>query len=153
MAGTGVSRTRTRTRKQVHPWRVVIVVGGLALVVSLLLFLGYNSDTSDQGKQAVNSDVDQVAPAPGSLARPQDDIEVHLRSGFTGVLVLNGKRLPEDQLDIVPATSTIRFQPAEGREVSRLPAGRNDVAVLYWGQTQPEPAKPKSFGWSFQVGA
>ena len=150
-SGTGVARPRAR--KQIHPWRVVIVVGGLALVVSLFLVLGYNSDTSDQGKQAVNSDVNQVAPAPGSLARPQDDIEVRLRSGLTGVLVLNGKRLPEDQLVIDNATSTIRFQPAEGREVNRLPAGRNDVAVLYWGQTQPEPAKPKSFGWSFQVGA
>jgi hypothetical protein len=137
----------------VHPWRVVIVVGGIALVVSLALFLASNADTSDEGKQAVNSDVNQVAPAPGSLAKPQDDIEVHLRSGLTGVLVLNGKRLPEDQLVIAPETSTIRFQPAEGREVSRLAAGRNDVAVLYWSQREAEPPKPLSYGWSFQVGA
>jgi hypothetical protein len=151
-SGTGV--TRTRARKRVHPWRVVIVVGGLALVVSLFLVLGYNSDTSDQGKQAVNSDVNQVAPAPGSLAKPQDDIEVHLRSGLTGVLVLNGKRLPEDQQLIDPATSTIRFQPGEGREVSRLPAGTNNAAVLYWDQRQGgEPPRPKSFGWSFRVAA
>jgi hypothetical protein len=151
-SGTGM--TRTRTRKQIHPWRVVIVVGGLALVVSLVLVLGYNSDTSDQGKQAVNSDVDQLAPAPGSLAKPQDDIEVHLRNGLTGVLVLNGKRLPEDQQLIDPATSTIRFQPGEGREVSRLPAGTNNVAVLYWDQRQGgEPPNPKSYGWSFRVAA
>ena len=151
-SGTGVARTRAR--KQIHPWRVVIVVGGLALVVSLVLVLGYNSDTSDQGKQAVNSDVDQLAPAPGSLAKPQDDIEVHLRNGLTGVLVLNGKRLPEDQQLIDPATSTIRFQPGEGREVSRLPAGTNNVTVLYWDQRQgAEPPNPKSYGWSFRVAA
>jgi len=131
----------------------VIVVGGLALVVSLFAFLGFNSDTSDQGRQALNSDVRQVRPAPGSIAAPQTDVEVRLQSGLTGVLVLNGKRLPEDQLVIDNSTSTIRFQPGEGKEVSRLPAGRNDLAVLYWGQTEPEPAKPKSFGWSFQVGA
>ena len=29
----------------------------------------------------------------------------------------------------------------------------NDAAVLYWSQTQAEPAKPKSFGWSFRVTA
>ncbi|HMF84489.1 MAG TPA: hypothetical protein VKI01_14555 [Acidimicrobiia bacterium] len=150
-SGTGVARSRVR--KQVHPWRVVIVVGGLALVASLLLVLGYNSDTSDQGRQELSADVRQVRPAPGSIATPQTDVEVRLRSGLTGVLVLNGKRLPEDQLVIDNATSTIRFQPGEGREVSRLPAGRNDLAVLYWGQTEPEPAKPKSFGWGFQVGA
>ena len=150
-SGTGVARTRAR--KQIHPWRVVIVVGGLALVVSLFLVLGYNSDTSDQGRQELSADVRQVRPAPGSIATPQTDVEVRLRSGLTGVLVLNGKRLPEDQLVIDDATSTIAFRPAPGKEVSRLPAGRNDLAVLYWGQTQPEPAKPKSFGWSFQVGA
>lgn len=150
-SGTGVARPRAR--KQVHPWRVVIVVGGLALVVSLFLVLGYNSDTSDQGHQALSSDVLQVRPSPGSIATPQTDVEVHLRSGLTGVLVLNGKRLPEDQLVIDNSTSTIRFQPGEGREITRLPAGRNDLGVLYWGQTEPEPAKPKSFGWSFRVGA
>jgi len=137
----------------VHPWRVVIVVGGIALVVSLAIFLGSNSDTTDQGRQEVSADVRQVRPAPGSIATPQTDVEVHLRSGLTGVLVLNGVRLPEDQLVIDNATSTISFRPAPGKEVSRLAAGRNDLAVLYWSQTEPEPAKPQSYGWSFQVGA
>jgi hypothetical protein len=137
----------------VHPWRVVIVVSGIALVVSLFIVLGYNSDTSDQGRQGVSADVRQVRPAPGSIAAPQADIEVSLRSGLTGVLVLNGTRLPEDQLVIDTATSTITFRPAEGKEVERLAAGRNDLAVLYWSQTEAEPPRPESFGWSFQVGA
>jgi hypothetical protein len=146
--------TATRRRPTgVHPWRVVIVVSGIALVVSLFIFLGYNSDTSDQGRQGLTRDVSQVRPAPGSIATPQADIEVRLRSGLTGVLVLNGTRLPEDQLVIDNATSTITFRPAEGREVSRLAAGRNDLAVLYWNQTGPEPPDPGSYGWSFQVGA
>jgi len=132
---------------------VVIVVGGLALVVSLVLVLGSNSDTSDQGKQNPNADIAQVRPAPGSIVNQLDDIEVHLRSGLTGVIVLNGKRIPEDQLVIDNATSTISFRPGEGKEISRLPAGANDAAVLYWSQTQPEPAKPRSFGWSFRASA
>ena len=132
---------------------MVIVVGGLALVVSLFAFLGFNSDTSDQGKQSLNADIAQVRPAPGSIANQLDDIEVRLRSGLTGVIVLNGKRIPEDQLVIDNATSTISFRPAEGKEISRLPAGANDAAVLYWSQTQPEPAKPKSFAWTFRASA
>ena len=146
-------RAPGRRRTSVHPWRVVIVVGGLALVVSLVLVLGYNSDTSDQGKQSLNADIAQVRPAPGSIVNQLDDIEVRLRSGLTGVIVLNGKRIPEDQLVIDNATSTISFRPGEGKEISRLPAGANDAAVLYWGQTQPEPAKPKSFGWTFRASA
>jgi hypothetical protein len=137
----------------VHPWRVVIVVGGLALVVSLVLVIGYNSDTSDQGKQNLNADIAQVRPAPGSIANQLDDIEVRLRSGLTGVIVLNGKRIPEDQLVIDNATGTISFRPGAGKDISRLPAGVNDAAVLYWSQTQPEPAKPKSYGWTFRATA
>ncbi len=136
-----------------HPWRVVIVVGGLALVVSLVLVIGYNSDTSDQGKQNLNADIAQVRPAPGSIANQLDDIEVRLRSGLTGVIVLNGKRIPEDQLVIDNATGTISFRPGAGKDISRLPAGVNDAAVLYWSQTQPEPAKPKSYGWTFRATA
>jgi hypothetical protein len=136
-----------------HPWRVVIVVGALALVVNLAIVLGMNSDTSDRGQQGINKDVAQIRPGRGSIVNPLDDVEVRLRSGLTGVLVLNGKRLPEDQLVVDNATSTITFRPAEGREVSRLAAGVNDVAVLYWKQTEPEPAKPQSFGWSFRVAA
>ena len=154
-SGTKIAggRASGRRRTSVHPWRVVIVVGGLALVVSLVLVLGSNSDTSDQGKQNPNADIAQVRPAPGSIVNQLDDIEVHLRSGLTGVIVLNGKRIPEDQLVIDNATSTISFRPGEGKEISRLPAGANDVAVLYWSQTQAEPAKPKSFGWTFRASA
>jgi hypothetical protein len=142
-----------RARLFRHPWRVVIVVAALALVVNLVIVLGMSSDTSDRGQQGINQDIVQIRPGRGSIVNPLDDIEVRLRSGLTGVLVLNGTRLPEDQLVIDDATSTITFRPAEGREVSRLAAGRNDLAVLYWNQTGPEPPDPGSYGWSFQVGA
>ena len=154
-SGTKLAGGRAPGRRgtSLHPWRVVIVVGGLALVVSLVLVLGYNSDTSDQGKQSLNADIAQVRPAPGSIANQLDDIEVRLRSGLTGVIVLNGKRIPEDQLLIDNATGTISFRPGPGKDISQLPAGANDAAVLYWSQTQPEPAKPKSFGWTFRASA
>jgi hypothetical protein len=113
----------------------------------------HHADTSDQGKQRLNADIAQVRPAPGSIANQLDGIEVRLRSGLTGVIVLNGKRIPEDQLLIDNATGTISFQPGDAKDVSRLPAGVNDAAVLYWRQTQAEPAKPKSFGWTFRASA
>jgi hypothetical protein len=74
-SGTKLAGGRApRRRTSIHPWRVVIVVGGLALVVSLVLALGYNSDTSDQGKQSLNADVAQVRPAPGSIVNRLDGI-------------------------------------------------------------------------------
>jgi hypothetical protein len=153
---TGTNLTGARPRRTPvfqHPWRIVIVVAGLALVVNLAIVLGMNSDTSDRGKQGVTADVEQIRPAAGSIVNPLDDIEVRLRPGLTGVLVLNGKRLPEDQLVIDNATSTITFRPGPGREVSTLAAGVNDITVLYWKQTEPEPATPDSYGWSFRAAA
>jgi hypothetical protein len=131
------------------------VVGALALVVNLVIVLGMSSDTSDQGKQAVNRDIEQVSPAPGSIVNPLDDVVVRLRGGLTGVLVINGKRLPEDQLTIDNATSTITFRPDAGKELETLPAGTNDAAVLFWKQTEPEPpaGERDSFRWSFRVAA
>ena len=154
-SGTKLAGGRASGRRgtNIHPWRVVIVVGGLALVVILVAILGSYADTSDQGKQNPNADIAQVRPAPGSIANRLDDIEVRLRSGLTGVIVLNGKRIPEDQLLIDNATGTISFRPGPGKDISQLPAGANDAAVLYWSQTQPEPAKPKSFGWTFRASA
>jgi hypothetical protein len=144
-----------RARLFRHPWRVVIVVAALALVVNLVIVLGMSSDTSDRGQQGINQDIVQIRPGRGSIVNPLDDIEVRLRSGLTGVLVLNGKRLPEDQQVIDNATSTITFRPGEGREVERLAPGTNDVAVLYWKQTEPEPPPGErgNFGWSFRVAA
>jgi hypothetical protein len=138
-----------------HPWRIVIVVGALALVVNLVIVLGMSSDTSDQGQQGVARDILQISPGRGSIVNPLDDIEVRLRRGLTGVLVLNGQRIPEDQLVIDDATSTITFRPGPDKELESLAAGTNEVAVLYWRQTEPEPppGERDSFSWSFRVGA
>jgi hypothetical protein len=147
----------TATRRQIfrHPWRVAIVVAGLLVVVNLVIFLGVSSDTSDQGQQGISKDVLRISPGRGSIVNPLDDVEVRLRSGLTGVLVLNGTRLPEDQLVIDTATSTITFRPGPGKEIDRLPAGANNLAVLYWRQTEaePPPGERGNFGWSFRVAA
>ena len=153
---TGTAGTRpARTPLFRHPWRVLIVVAALALVVNLVIVLGMSSDTSDRGQQGVDENVVQIRPGRGSIVNPLDDIEVHLRSGLTGVLLLNGQRIPEDQLVIDNATNTITFRPGPDKEVERLPAGGNDVTVLYWKQTEPEPPPGKrgSFSWSFRVAA
>ena len=51
------------------------------------------------------------ARRPGASPSRKDDVDVRLRDGLTGVLVIDGVRLPEDQLEIDPATSTIVFRP------------------------------------------
>jgi hypothetical protein len=136
-----------------RPWRVAIVVGILLVVLNLIAFLAYFSDTDDEGRQRPTADVEQVKPGPGSIASPQEDIEVRLQSGLTGVLVIDGERIPEDQLEIDDATSRIVFRPGPGMDLESLPAGTHGVTVLYWKQTEAEPDRPQQFSWNFSVAA
>jgi hypothetical protein len=136
-----------------HPWRVAIVVGILLIVLNLIAFLAYFSDTDDEGRQRPTADVEQVKPGPGSIASPQEDIEVRLQSGLTGVLVIDGDRIPEDQLEIDPATSRIVFRPGPDQEFERFEAGDHTASVLYWEQTEAEPGRPEQFSWNFRVAA
>jgi hypothetical protein len=136
-----------------HPWRVATVVGILLVVLNLIALLAYFSDTDDEGRQQPTAEIAQVKPGPGSIASPQDDIEVQLRSGLTGVLVIDGQRIPEDQLEIDPATSRIVFRPGEDKEFETFEAGDHQATVLYWKQTGNEPASPDNFTWSFRIAA
>jgi hypothetical protein len=135
-----------------HPWRVAIVVGVLLVVVNLFVFMLDQSDTKREGRSfPVN--IDTVSPRPGELIRPQDTITADLRADLTGVLVLDGQRIPEDQLDRVTTLGEVSFRPGNDKDLDELAPGAHSVAVLYWEQGKPEPVRPSSYSWSFRVGA
>jgi hypothetical protein len=136
-----------------HPGRVAIVLGVLLIVVNLAVVALVVADTSDEGQQAVTRDVEQVSPRSGSIASPQDDVEVRLRGGLTGVLVIDDARIPEDQLEIDNATSRITYRPGPDQDIETFEAGTHFVTVLYWEQTKPEPRNPERFTWNFRVAA
>ena len=136
-----------------HPWRFVIVAVALLAVVNLGVYLLVKSDTSDKGRQNLTSSVQRVKPAPNTLINPLDDIEVDLRDDLTGVLLIDGRRIPEDQLDIDTSQGIIIFRPGPGRGITRFGAGDHTVQVLFWKQTKPEPKTPDSFYWGFRAAA
>jgi hypothetical protein len=149
-AGPGGARRAPLFR---HPARVAIVLGVLLVVINLVVVALVVADTSDEGQQAVTRDVEQVSPRSGSIASPQDDVEVRLRGGLTGVLVIDDRRIPEDQLEIDNATSRITFRPGPDKDIETFEAGTHVVTVLFWEQTKPEPDNPESFTWNFRVAA
>jgi hypothetical protein len=155
VAGEQLTGGGASPRKPVlqHPWRVAIVAIVVLVVANLAVFLAFTSDTDDEGRQSVSSDVEQVRPAPGSIAGPEADVDVRLRDGLTGVLVIDGARIPEDQLEIDPATSTIVYRPGPDRDLERFEAGNHTVTALYWSQTKAEPPDPGTYTWSFRVAA
>ncbi|HUF83507.1 MAG TPA: hypothetical protein VMQ81_02835 [Acidimicrobiia bacterium] len=136
-----------------HPGRVLIVVIGVLAVINLAVFIGVVQDSSEPGTEMLPSSVESVHPAPGTQADRRITVTVDLLDGLTGVLEIDGQRLPEDQLDYVVPQGIISFQPGPDQALSSFEAGEHTVRVLYWKATEDEPADPDSYGWRFRATA
>jgi hypothetical protein len=136
-----------------HPWRVGIVAVAIIAVLNLGAILVANSDTTPGGKVELPSDIESISPANGALAGLVDDVTVDLADNLTGVLVIDGHEIPEDQLERIPELGLITFRPGPDKEFPRYIAGENTVVVKYWPRTKPRPATPASYGWRFRAAA
>jgi hypothetical protein len=137
-----------------HPWRVAIVVGTVLVVLNLGFFALNESDTTPVGTH-LPTQVTDVTPAPNAIVGLVDDVSATLQSGYSGGLVIDGVRIPDDQLDRVVGLNQVTFRPGPGKEISRFRAGDNTAVVEYWqGRPQDRPEKPPySFGWHFRAAA
>jgi hypothetical protein len=144
----------TRRRAVQHPGRVAIVLGVVLLVLNLGVILLATADTSEKGLRPLPNDIESISPERGELTGLVDTITVNLRDDMTGVLVVDGIEIPEDQLDRVVGLQVVSFRPGPGKEIPRFRAGDNTVLVRYWrGRLQDRPADPFTFGWSFRASA
>ena len=144
----------TRTSRQLfrHPWRIAIVAAILVTVLNLAVVLVSASDTSDTARSFPGT-VAAVLPEPGSLSRLQDTVAADLRDDLTGVLVIDGVEVPEDQLERVVALGQVSFRPGPDQDLTRFEPGVHTVTVVYWKQGKMRPTRPDSYTWSFRAGA
>jgi len=126
-AGPSRSPSRAKASRPVfrHPWRVAIVAVAVLAVVNLGAILIANSDTTPGGKVELPTDIESISPENGALAGLVDDVTVDLRDSYTGVLVIDGVEIPEDQLSRVEELGIITFRPGPGKEITRFRAGEN----------------------------
>ena len=137
-----------------HPGRVAIVLGVALVVLNLGVILLATADTSEKGLRPLPNDIESIHPERGELTSLVDTISVDVADGMTGVLVVDGIEIPEDQLDRVVGLQIVSFRPGPGKEIPRFRAGDNTVVVKYWpGRLQDRPANPYSFGWTFRASA
>jgi hypothetical protein len=146
--------TRTARRRLFqHPWRVAIVAVALLAVVNLAIILLATADTSSPDRASLPDVIESITPGQNELTGLVDDVSVDLLDNLTGVLVIDGVEIPEDQLARVPELGVITFRPGPDKELSRFRAGDNTVVVRYWERTRERPASPASFGWTFRAAA
>ena len=128
----------------------VIIVSALVGVIAILLSIAViSSDTSPAKVNASN--VEKVSPTPGGILRPQSEVSVDLKDGFTGRLYINDELVPDDQLEIVESFGQLTFRPGKGKIVEIFEAGQHSARIVYWQSDRPEPPQPQSYTWNFKV--
>jgi hypothetical protein len=147
-----IGPTRRRRGVLAHPWRWGIVALVLVVVLNLVVIALAESDTSPGGR-TLPSAIDSLTPPPGELIRPQDTIGADLRDDLTGVLVLDGAEIPEDQLERVVPLAQVTFRPGPDKDLESFSPGEHTLVVRYWPQGKRRPAHPASYSWRFRVGA
>ena len=153
-APSGAPQPAPKPRIVKHPWRVGIVLGAVLLMLNLTIVMLANTDTTENGLKPLPNEIQSITPERGALTGLVDTITVDLRDDLSGVLVVDGVEIPEDQLERVVGLQQVTFRPGPGKEFSRFREGDNTVEVLYWpGRLQDRPAKPFSFGWTFRAEA
>ncbi len=144
MADTSTPRSSRR-----RPWRVVIVVVGLLIAANLLIFAGFKTEQGDD-REPLPAAIESVQPIQDGIASSSSSIVVDLRDDTTGVIILDGTEIPEDQLRRTEDLGLVEFRPGEDREFTRFEPGDHEVTVLYWPRTGTRP-EAESFRWEFRA--
>jgi hypothetical protein len=126
---------------------VITVLLGCALFGLLYAF---TRPTDNQQPALKDQAVRHVEPAPGDRVLRQTEIAVDLLPDYTGVLKLDGNRIPEDQLDRIAGLNRIAFTPGEAKDIKKLSAGRHCATVELWQVTVPDAAH-RTYTWCFEV--
>lgn len=127
------------------------------IVISLLLgvavagmYYAFTRPTDNQQPALKPKEVLHVEPAPADRVLRQVTIAVDLEATYTGVLTVDGIRIPEDQLDRIVGLNRVAFTPADGKEITKLRSGRICATAEFWQTTIPD-APHFTFPWCFEV--
>lgn len=129
----------------------VIVIGALAGVVFAFSKVSRDDGTNDIAVTD-SGPVEQLIPPRNSEILRQDVTGVDLRSGWTGVLIVNGVEIPEDQLDLdnLDSLGQVLFTPGDDKAVERYVAGENCVTAVVW-RVEESRADARTTDWCFNV--
>ena len=140
------------SRRFAHPGRIAVVAVIVIAVANLAVWGLSQSDTSTNGT-ALPATIESITPQSGQLIRLQDTLSADLRDDLTGVLVIDGAEVPEDQLERVVPLAQVSFRPSPKSDLTKFEPGDHTVVIKYWQQGKPRPTNPNSFSWRFRAGA
>jgi hypothetical protein len=133
------------------------VITGRRLIISLLLgvafaglFYAFTRPTDKQQPAVRDTAVRHVEPAPGDRVLRQVEVAIDLDPTYTGILKIDGHRIPEDQLARIAGLNRVSFTPAPDKDIKKFSPGRHCATSEFWQVTIPD-APHRFYTWCFEV--
>jgi hypothetical protein len=95
--------------------------------------------------------VEALMPDRNSQVPQQTTVGIDLATGWTGVLVIDGVEIPEDELNVTQELGLVQYTPADGRAVEQLEGGRNCVTAIVWPLSEGRERGAHNVEWCFDV--
>jgi len=144
--------TRIDGVKGVVTVRKVFISVVLAVAVAGFL-MAFASGQDPKQPVRIDPAVERVEPEPGSLALRQSRIGVDLLTGYTAQLLVDGRTIPDDQIERVIGLDQYWYTPGPGTETGQLAPGRHCASVILTklgtNGAPPVVSSPKS--WCFSL--
>ena len=133
--------------------RRVVITALLLFAVGLLWWATtQDADQSLEPREGrIDSAVEQVVPGDGDAALRQGQIGVDLETGWTAVLAVDGREIPEDQLRRNDPLNQVFFTPGEGQEIEELDPGPHLASALIWRTASQTRNEGRTVNWDFRV--
>ena len=148
-----MSLTRPR-----NPVRVAIVAGVVLIGVNIAIW-GGRSQVNGPAAVQRPTDIVDLFPPEGQLALPQDQVGAQLRPQFTGQLTIDGRLIPQDQIERRRRPRAVRVPPGSRPGVPRAPEGpalrgHRMVAARHLDARGGARTRQKlaAYTWTFNVG-
>lgn len=118
-----------------------VAVGGIVFA-----FSGPTQTDKDNFPPAIES----VFPVAGNLELRQVQIVADLAPGYTGYLSIDGREVPEDDVQFVDALNTVTLKPGPNSDFTTLEPGSHCATVFYRPIGQPR-ANSAFYRWCFRL--
>jgi hypothetical protein len=133
------------------------IVAAVVLAAAIAAFVGaYFTFTEGDDDPVLRSGgqdeyVERLVPDRNSQVPQQSPVGIDLVTGWTGVLVVNGVEIPEDELNVTQELGLVEFMPADGRTVEQLEGGQNCVTAVVWPLAEGRDRGGRTVTWCFEV--
>lgn len=130
---------------------VAALVITLAVTAFVLAYFSAQEGEDDPVLESGNAEfVETLIPQRNAQVPQQSSVGIDLASDWTGVLVVNGVEIPEDELQVTDELGLVQYTPGPDKAVEQLQAGVNTITAVVWPRAQSREAA-QNITWTIEV--